>query len=442
MAALSGAVVTDIPETKFAKLGDDHIAYQVFGEGEVDLLWVGSTGDGIDTRWYWPQYASFLRRLATDARIIMFDMRGSGASDAPSGESLPGWERWADEAGAVLDAVPSKRAVLLGSLDGGPTAILFAATHPARTRGLILGNTMACWGNASPEVVKLLEDTWGTEAMADFGAPDSAHDPAFRRWLAMSGRQSLSPRDYRSHLQLDRTMDVSDVPGSVRVPCLVLHRQGWKYDPAEESEHLVDHIAGAHFASVPGNDGPLYTEPTAETLNHIGTFLRGLRGAIEPDRALAAILFTEIVGSTERASSLGDRQWRNLLETHDAVARTIVEQHRGKLVKMTGDGMLATFDGPGRAIRCAMALGDALRSLGLEIRAGIHTGEVEVRERDIAGIGVHIAARVLDFASPGELLVSAAVPMLVAGSGITFEDRGEHELKGISDTWRLFAVKD
>jgi class 3 adenylate cyclase len=430
----------DIPETQFATLGEDRIAYQVFGDGDVDLLWVGSTGDGIDTRWYWPPYANFLGRLASQARVIMFDMRGSGASDAPSDESLPGWERWADEAGAVLDAVPSERAVLLGSLDGGPTAILFAATHPERTRGLILSNTTAHWGYASPEVAEFLEDTWGTEAMADFGAPDSAHDPAFRRWLAMSGRQSLSPRDYRRHLQLDRTMDVSDVLGSVSVPCLVLHRQGWKHNPAVESTYLAYHIAGARFASVAGNDGPLYTEPTAEILRHIEDFLGGLHDVVEPDRALAAILFTDIVGSTERASALGDRQWRHLLETHDAVARTVVEQHRGQVVKTTGDGMLATFDGPGRAIRCAIALGDSLRPLGLEIKAGLHTGEVEVMGADIPGIGVHIAARVLERAQAGEVVVSAAVPMLVAGSGIEFEDKGEHELKGVPGTWRLFAV--
>jgi class 3 adenylate cyclase len=433
--------VTDIPETHFARLGEDHIAYQVFGEGDGDVLWVGSTGDGIDTRWSWPQYASFLRRLGDEARIIMFDMRGSGASDSPSGEVLPGWERWADEARAVLDAVRSERAVLLGSLDGGPTAILFSATHPTRTRGLILSNTTARWGRDAPDLVKFLDDVWGTEAMADFGAPDAAHDPAFRRWLAMSQRQSLSPRAYRRQLQLDRTMDVSDVLGSVRVPCLVLHRRGWEHNPAEESKYLADHITGARFVSVPGNDGPLYTEPTSEILDHIETFLRGLQGTTETDRALAAILFTDIVGSTERASALGDREWRNLLETHDAVARTVIDRHRGKLVKMTGDGILATFDGPGRAIRCAIALGDALRPLGLEIRAGLHTGEVEIREADIAGIGVHIAARVLDSASPGEVLVSAAVPMLVAGSGLEFDDRGEHELKGILETWKLFAVR-
>lgn len=399
--------VIEVPETKYAALGEDRIAYQVFGDGDVDLLWVGSTGDGIDTRWYWPPYANFLRRLATQARVIMFDLRGTGASDAPSDETLPGWERWADEAKAVLDAVPSESSVLLGSLDGGPTAILFAATHPARTRGLILSNTTARWGKDAPEVVQFLEGNWGTEAMADF-APDSAHDPAFRHWLAMSQRQSLSPREYRRHIQLDRSMDVSEALRSVRVPCLVLHRQGWEYNSAEESQYLTDHIPGARFASVPGNDGTLYTEPTAEVLDHVETFLSGLQGVIEPERALAAILFTDIVDSTARASALGDREWRNLLETHDAVSRTVVNQYRGNLVKTTGDGVLATFDGPGRAIRCATALRDALQPLGFEIRAGLHTGEVEVRETDIAGIGVHIALVSLRPAHP----VRCGSPML------------------------------
>lgn len=204
---------------------------------------------------------------------------------------------------------------------------------------------------------------------------------------------------------------------------------------------MADQIPRARLVVLPGNDAALYTEPMGEGLEHIEEFLSGLQEPSEPDRALAAILFTDIVGSTEKASALGDREWRSLLETHDAVAKTVIEQHRGKLVKMTGDGVLATFDGPGRAIRFAKALGDALRPLGLQIRVGLHTGEIEVRDTDIAGIAVHIAARILDSALPGEVLVSAAVPMLVAGSGIAFEDRGEHELKGVADAWRLFAVR-
>jgi class 3 adenylate cyclase len=235
--------------------------------------------------------------------------------------------------------------------------------------------------------------------------------------------------------------DVRDVLPSLRLPTLVLHRRDVKWMTPDQGRYVADHIPGARFALVPGADGIFYTEPTTEILLQIEDFLSGLRGAVEPDRALAAVLFTDIVGSTEQAAALGDREWRNLLESHDVVARSILDKHRGRLVKMTGDGILATFDGPGRAIRCASALRDALRPLGVQIRAGLHTGEVELRGADIAGIGVHIAARVLDQASAGELLASAAVPMLVAGSGIEFEDRGEHALKGVPGTWRLFRVE-
>ena len=258
----------------------------------------------------------------------------------------------------------------------------------------------------------------------------------------MSQRLSLPPREASRILQFNQSSDIRDTLGSVRVPTLVLHRKGYKAITPDHGRYLADHIPRARFAIVLGNDGTIWCEPVSETLGHIRDFLGGLHGITEPNRALAAILFTDIVGSTAQASALGDRAWRNLLESHDVVARTMVEQHQGRVVKTTGDGILATFDGPGRAIRCALSLGKALRPLGLEIRAGLHTGEIERRGSDIAGIGVHIAARVLEAAQPGGVWVSAAVPMLVAGSGLEFEDRGEYELKGIPGTWRLFAVED
>lgn len=445
--------VGEVPETRFAVLGEDRIAYQAFGEGDVDLLYAPSGGEAMELRWDWPSYASFLHRLGTKARVVMFDRRGSGSSDLPSGETLPSRERWAEEARAVLDTVGSERAVIFGTADAGPTAILFAATHPTRTRALILANTSARFAAAPdypsgipeellPLSTQFVQDNWGTEAMAEFAQPDAARDPAFRQWIAKAERLSLRPREARLNYQWEQATDVREVLSSVRVPTLVLHRKGAQPITIDAGRYLAEHIAGARFVEVPGNDLMFFTEPTAEGFNAIEEFLSGLHGTIEPDRALAAILFTDIVGSTERASALGDREWRNLLESHDVVARTIVEQHRGHLVKMTGDGMLATFDGPGRGIRCALALGNALRPLGLEIRAGLHTGEVELRGHDIAGIGVHIAARVLDAALPGEVFVSAAVPMLVAGSGLEFEDRGDHELKGIPGSWRLFAVEN
>jgi class 3 adenylate cyclase len=441
--------VADIPKTRFAQLGDDRIAYQVFGDAPVDLLYVPTSGECIDLRWDWPPYAAFLRRLAENARLVMFDRRGSGASDAPSGKTVPSWERWADDARAVLDAVGSERAVILGTNDAGPTSILFAATHPTRARGLILGNTSARFATAPdyptgiPDInlaAQFVQEAWGTEVMAEMAAPSATGDPAFRRWYTVSQRLSLRPREARTLFQWEQTMDVRSALPSIRVPTLVIHRKNFAAITADHGRFLAEHIAGAKFALIAGSDGGLSSEPNDEVLQHIEEFLRGLRGGAEPDRALAAILFTDIVGSTERASVLGDQKWRNLLESHEVVARTVVEQHRGQLVKTTGDGMLATFDGPGRAIRCAIALDSALRPLGLEIRAGLHTGEVELLGHDIAGIGVHIAARVLEAAAPGEVLVSGAVPMLVAGSGIEFEDRGEHNLKGIPGAWRLFAV--
>jgi class 3 adenylate cyclase len=440
-----------VPETQFAWLGDDRIAYQVLGDGPVDHVICHSVGDCIDLHWEWPPLADFLRRLASFSRLIMFDRRGSGASDPVSGESFSSWEAWAEDARAVLDAVGSERAVLHGGVDSGLAAILFAATHPNRAQGLILGHTTARflrdtdypWGLApsdSGRVIELLERMWGTEALAAAGMPDSARDPAFRRFFARQCRLSLNRRDAGAYYRWVHSADVREVLPLLRVPTLVVHREDFKAIPLEQGRDLAERIPGARFVSVPGADGALYSQPSAETLQHIEEFLLGVRHASEPDRALAAILFTDIVGSTERAAAIGDREWRNLLESHDVVVSTLVAQHGGRLIKTMGDGTLATFDGPGRAIRCATALRDALRPLGLEIRAGLHTGEVELRGADITGIGVNIAARVLEHAEPGQLLTSAAVPMLVAGSGIEFEDRGERDLKGVPGPWRLFGV--
>ena len=347
------------------------------------------------------------------------------------------------DARAVLDAVGSERSVICGISDSGPAAILFVGSHPLRASGLILiNNHVGALYSEVPNNEALAQfamDTWGTQVLAEFISPDLVkRDPRLGPWFARNQRMYMSPGQARRTFA--QQVDVREVLPLVRVPTLVLHHEGFQAVPVEHGQYLAEHIANAQFALLPGRDGWPFADPAGEAKRQIDDFLRGLTTVAVPDRALAAILFTDIVGSTERASALGDRAWRNLLASHDALARTLVDQHKGRVIKMTGDGMLAVFDGPGRAIRCALSLGETLRTVGLEIRAGLHTGEVEVMGEDIAGIGVHIAARVLDAAPAGQVFVSAAVPMLVAGAGFEFDDRGEHDLKGVPGTWRLYAV--
>jgi class 3 adenylate cyclase len=287
-----------------------------------------------------------------------------------------------------------------------------------------------------------VEENWGTNVMAGLGNPSIAEDPDLRRWISKNERLACSAREAATYMRHEQFIDVRQVLPSLQLPTLVLHRKDAPFLVADQGRHLAEHIAGARFVTVPGADMAFFTKPNAQILNHIEEFVTGQEPSVGSDRALAAILFTDIVGSTERGISLGDRRWNNLLESHNVVARTIVEDHGGRLVRLTGDGVLAVFDGPGRAIRCGFAIRDALDPLGITIRAALHTGEVELGEDDgIGGIGVHVAARVLERAEPGELLVSAAVPLLVVGSGIEFEDRGEYDLKGLPGTWRLFAVE-
>jgi class 3 adenylate cyclase/pimeloyl-ACP methyl ester carboxylesterase len=437
-------VVDDQPETHYTTLGKDRIAYQVFGEGPPDVVYMSAMGEAIDARWEWPPYASFLRRLGSFSRLIMFDRRGMGASDPLPQEGVSPWEGWVDDVRTVLDEVGSERATILGTQEAGPIAILFAATQPERTQALVLVNANAystLSAADSENVNTLIEERWGTEALGELGGADSSGDRAYLRWAAKTTRMSCSPREVGVYLRWINMMDVRSVLPTIRVPTLVLHRKDVAMTTIDQGLYIAGDIPGARFVEVPGNHISPYNKPSAPILDHIEEFLTGVSPNAESDRALAAVLFTDIIGSTERASALGDRRWRALLETHDGVSRTIIEQHRGRLIKTTGDGVLATFDGPGRAIRGAFALRDALHPLGIEIRGGLHTGEIELREGDVGGIGVHVAARVLDYAGAGELVVSGAVPLLVTGSGLTFDDRGEHELKGIPGTWRLFAVE-
>jgi class 3 adenylate cyclase len=442
--------VVDAPETRFARLGDDRIAYQVLGEGPLDLVYTTGNGEVVDTLWECPAYARLLVRLTSFSRLITFDRRGMGASDPAPTEGSANWETWADDARAVLDAVGSEHAAFLASSDGGPTAMLFAASHPARTRALVLFNTSARFRTDadypglddadSDAALRFMSEAWGTEAIGALGNPDLASDPTFVRWFAKSQRMSQSPRAALAYMQWLQHADVREFLPAIRAPTLVLHSTDAPWLSPDHGRYLAEHIAGARFVPLPGRNLSLYAEPNTDALAHIEEFLTRFERELEPDRALAAILFTDIVGSTSQAAVLGDHRWRNLLDSHDVVARTLIDQYRGQLVKMTGDGVLARFDGPGRAIRCAFALRDALEPLGIQIRAGLHTGEIELRDDDIGGIAVHIAQRVQAFAEPGEVLVSETMPRLVTGSGIEFVDRGQHELKGVPGTWKLYAV--
>jgi class 3 adenylate cyclase len=439
------------PETRYAWLGQDRIAYQVMGQGPPDLVATPGSFTHVDTMWEDPASALEFRRLSSFARLIRFDRLGTGASDPVPLDRLPPWESYAEELAAVLDKVGSDSAAILVGLDAGSMGMYFAATKPERTSALILFNTTAKYLAADDypigvprEVAEALlaevDRLWGTEAMAAMYVPSRADDERFRRWVAKATRSTASPRAAQAFLRAMFEIDARPLLPLIHAPTLVLHRTGYALVPVEHGRYLGEHIPDARLVELPGADGPLPYQAADTALDHIEAFLGNLRRPPAPVRVLATVLFTDIVASTEQASRLGDRRWRELLEVHDQLARRVVEEFQGQLIKTTGDGILATFDGPGRGIRCAAALRDELGGIGLQIRAGLHAGEVELRDHDVGGIAVHIAARVMALAGSGEILTSRTVRDLVAGANITVEDRGPHALKGIEDTWQLFAV--
>jgi class 3 adenylate cyclase len=437
------------PETTYAWLGRDRIAYQVLGQGPPDLVMTGASLGHLDITWEDPGLALFLRSLASFARVILFNRRGTGASDPLPPDPLPPWESYAEELTAVLDAVGSQRTAILAELDAA--AIFFAGTRPERTSALILVHTSAK-GVASqdypigvpPEVAEALltqfDQLWGTEAMAAMLVPSRAEDARFRRWFAKAQRTSLNPRAAQPYLRAMMDVDVRSILPLVQAPTLILHRRDVQSFSVEEGRYLAEHIPQAKLVELPGADATLAWETPELALDLIQQFLTGVHRPIEPNRVLATVLFSDIVGSTEQASQLGDRRWRELLNVHDELARRLVEEFGGRLVKTTGDGLLATFDGPGRGIRCAAALRDELGGIGVQLRVGLHTGEVELRDGDVGGIAVHIAARVMAAAGPGEILTSRTVRDLIVGSDIVLDDRGTHPLRGVEGTWQLFAV--
>ena len=441
-------------DVQYARSGDVRIAYQVVGDGPLDIVLVHGWVCTFQPGWEYPKLAAFYRRLASMGRLILFDKRGTGLSDRVSPDQLPDLETRMDDVRAVLDDVGSERAVVLGVSEGGAMSILFAATHPERTVALVLIGAFArtLWAADYPigiresEYGRRLEiaeaDDWGpavTEEWLGRVAPDTARDPEAVRWYVSYVARGASPAANTAARLMNREIDIRHVLPTVRVPTLVLYRLDEYF--REGGRFLGGHISGARVVELPGNDHLPWEGDSDTLLDEIERFLRGVRDDAEADRVLATLLFTDLVASTMKAAQLGDRAWNALLEQHHRIVRAELVRFRGHEVDMLGDGVFATFDGPARAVRCASAIASALTPLGLEMRAGVHTGEIEKTNGDLRGIAVHIGARIAALAQPGEVLVSSTVKDIVAGSGIAFDERGEHELAGVPGTWRLFAAR-
>lgn len=437
------------PETKYARSGVISVAYQVLGDGPLDLVLVPGWVSHLEYAWEYPSCARFFTRLASFSRLIRFDKRGTGLSDPVA--TPPTLEQRMDDVRAVIDAVGVHRAALFGYSEGGSMSALFAATYPERTSALVMYGTFAKriwdpdypWAPTPEErqtLLEAIETGWGGVVDLATIAPSMVHDERFRQWFAGYLRRGASPGAALALARMNTDIDIRHVLPAIRVPTLVLHRTGDLDANVDEGRYIARRISGAKFVELPGTDHLPYVGDADSIVEEVQEFLTGVRHSPEPDRVLTTVLFTDIVGATERAAELGDRRWRDLLESHHAIVRRELERHRGQEIDMIGDGVLASFDGPARAIRCACAIRGAVHDLGIEIRAGPHTGECERIGAKLGGIAVHIGARVASHAGDGEILVSSTVKDLVAGSGLQFEDRGTHALKGISGEWRLFAV--
>lgn len=437
------------PETKYAKSGDVHIAYQVTGSGPFDLVWVPGFVSHLEADWDSPTRVRMIEGMGSFCRLIRFDKRGTGLSDRTE---IPTLEQRMDDVRAVMDAVGSKQAVLLGVSDGGPMSLLYAATYPERTVALIIYGSYArrLWASDHPYgksatdwdgFLQRLEREWGGPVAMDIFSPSVANDPnAQKRW-ANYLRQAASPGAAVSIMRMNGEIDVRHVLPVIRVPTLVMHRIGDRLTSVEQARYMASKISGARLVELPGNDHSAIVGDADAIVGEIEKFLTGVRGGADADRVLATVLFTDIVGSTERVAQSGDSNWRQLLGEHHALVRRELAKFRGREIDTAGDGFLAAFDGPARAVRCAHAITHAARTqLNLDLRAGLHTGECELLEDKLTGLAVHIGARVATLANAGEVLVSSTVKDLVAGSGLRFEDRGTHALKGVPGEWRLFAA--
>jgi pimeloyl-ACP methyl ester carboxylesterase len=439
------------PETRYARSGDVHIAYQIVGEGPFDLVFVPGFVSNVEAAWESPARTRFFRRLASFSRLILFDKRGTGLSDRTS--EIFTLEQRMDDVRAVMDAAGSERAALFGISEGGPMSVLFAATYPERTTALAMYGSYArrSWGPDHPygwrdeewsTVFANIERHWGTPEGLDttLWAPSIAHDRALMESWAAYLRAAASPGAALAVMRMNREIDVRHVLPILRVPTLIVHRSGERWISVENGRDMAQRIRGAKFVELPGVDHVPWVGDADAILDEVEEFLTGVRRGPEPDRLLSTILFTDIVGSTERAAALGDRNWRDVLESYYALVRRELGHFRGREIDTAGDGFLAMFDGPARAVRCAHAIGRAVGSLGISIRAGLHTGEVEMGGEKPGGIALHIGARVATQATAGEVLVSGTVKDLVSGSGIRFEDRGVHALKGVPGEWHLFLA--
>ena len=443
----------DRPETLYASGPEGQVAYQVFGQGPRDIVFIADWLTQIDVLWDEPRVVRFFDRLASLGRVMVFDKRGTGASDRVPQGALPTIERWVDDVGVVMDAVGSKQASLVSWGFGGCMSMVFAATYPDRTSALIVVNGAACLtrrddypAGMPPQIVEsalsLSSNYFGKKdnPLYRLRFPSLADDAAITGWFARMSRAAVSPAINDAMWRWGISVDIRGVLSAIRVPTLIMHRSNDGFIRATHGRYIADHIADAAFVELPGADD-FFLGDSERALDEIQEFLTGDRPLPEIDRVLSTVIFTDLVSSTERAAELGDHRWRQVLDAHDQISHRQVDRFRGRLIKTTGDGVLATFDGPARAIGCATAIGSEVRKLGIEVRTGIHTGEVELRGEDVGGLAVNLAARVMAQAQANEILVSSTVKDLVIGSGIEFDDRGAHELKGVPGEWRLFAVK-
>ncbi|HKE45413.1 MAG TPA: adenylate/guanylate cyclase domain-containing protein [Steroidobacteraceae bacterium] len=438
--------------TKYAKSGDVHIAYQVVGDGPIDLVLVHGWISHIEHQWEDPAQVRFLERLASFSRLITFDKRGTGLSDRVPENALPTIEQRMDDVRAVMDAAGCSRAAVFGISEGGPMSAVFAATYPERTAALVMYGTYAKWVRDADypwaptreeheTAIATYQKGWGTAVGIKIFAPSVADDAQSRQWWARHQRLSASPSAGAALYRMNMEIDVRDVLPTIRVPTLLIHRAQDRVTHAGGARYIASQVPGAKYVEQPGGDHIPWIGDGDAVVAEVQEFLTGARPAADVDRVLATVMFVDIVGSTERAAALGDARWKDVLGRFHDYAHRETERFRGRVIDTAGDGVFASFDGPARAIRCANAIRDAVATLGLKVRAGLHTGECEVAGDKVTGIAVHIGARVASSAEPGETLVTGTVKDLVAGSGLRFADRGLHALKGVSGDWRLFAVQ-